>query len=356
MRDRAKDAAATALRLPGLGLLALPLERHAARRPGPLWVLTYHRVCPPGERPDLAPGLISATPQVFARQMDYVARRCRAVTLAEVLAAWAGAEPLPPRAVLITFDDAYRDFAQHALPVLRRHRLPAVLFVPTAYPDQPGRRFWWDRLHQAVGLAARRGSPLATPLGALAVDQPARARAAHRRLSQHIKALPHDQAMAAVDALCAGVGGLPDTAPAVLGWAELRALSGQGVALAAHSRTHPLLHRLPSDLAQVEIAGSLADLGREAGPCEPVLAYPGGGFDDTTVRLVAAAGLRLAFTTEPGVNRPGPGTAADPLRLRRIHVGRRVSELVFRLRLTLWSDGPAARRGSGAATIHSAAP
>ena len=43
--------------------------------------------------------------------------------------------PLPPRAVLLTFDDGYRDNLENALPILRRHGYPAVLFVPIGFLD-----------------------------------------------------------------------------------------------------------------------------------------------------------------------------------------------------------------------------
>ena len=62
----------------------------------------------PAARDDLYPGLISATPGEFVRQMEYIASTCRAVDVAEVLRAVRGDGRLPPRAVLVTFDDVYR--------------------------------------------------------------------------------------------------------------------------------------------------------------------------------------------------------------------------------------------------------
>src|SRR4029079_13325424 len=44
-------------------------------------------------------------------------------------------KPLPERAVLITFDDGYRDTLENALPVLQKHGYPAVIFVPVAYME-----------------------------------------------------------------------------------------------------------------------------------------------------------------------------------------------------------------------------
>ena len=47
--------------------------------------------------------------------------------------------PLPTGAVLITFDDGYRDNLLNAVPVLRRHGYPAVIFVPIGFLDGAGR-------------------------------------------------------------------------------------------------------------------------------------------------------------------------------------------------------------------------
>src|SRR5512138_1997070 len=102
-----------------------------------LRVLTYHRVADPHATPWLNPALVSALPAVFEQQMAYVSRRYAAVSLEEVIDAAVRRIRLPRRAVLITFDDAYRDFGEIAWPILRRHRLPATLFVPTAYPGAP---------------------------------------------------------------------------------------------------------------------------------------------------------------------------------------------------------------------------
>lgn len=118
-----------------------------------LRVLTYHRVDHPDARPELDPHLISATPEDFARQMEHLAEHYRVVTIDQVLQAVRETSPLPPRSVLVTFDDAYRDFSEHAWPTLQRLGLPAVMFVPTAFPSQP-RQFWWDTVYQALHTCA----------------------------------------------------------------------------------------------------------------------------------------------------------------------------------------------------------
>ena len=166
-----------------------------------LRILTYHRIAEPGAEPDLDPSLASATPETFARHAAHLARHYQPVTLAQVLRAVTEREALPGRAVLLTFDDAYRDFQEVAWPILRRHGLPATLFVPTAYPDHPERTFWWDRLYASVAHSKR--AAVDTPLGPLPLGAPDSRRASLRRMQAHLKSLPHDAAMAALEALCA---------------------------------------------------------------------------------------------------------------------------------------------------------
>ena len=101
------------------------------RRPPPgLVVLIYHRVGRTSAiEVDLPAGL-------FDEQMAYLARECRVVTLAEglrlVTAASSGASP----AVAVTFDDGTADFADVAVPILERYRVPATLYVATRFIEE----------------------------------------------------------------------------------------------------------------------------------------------------------------------------------------------------------------------------
>ncbi len=264
-------------------------ERLSRWRPEVLSVLTYHRVDDPARCPHLAPGLIGATPTQFEEQVALLASRYRPVSMAEVLEASSGGAPLPPRSVLVTFDDAYRDFDRHAWPVLRRHGVPVTMFVPTAYPDHPDLRFWWDRLHAAIQAAPPEASVVVD--GAeLPLATAAQRSVAYRSVKEDLKRMGHAAAMARVEDL---VGPFEDgVAPAsVLGWDDLR---------------------------------------HEVGSVAPVFAYPSGAHDEQAVAAVAEAGMELAFTTRRGGN---DLRRADRLRLRRVNVGGRTPLPLLRAQL-----------------------
>jgi len=312
-------------------LLSL-LEQADGQRPNLLRVLTYHRVDEPDACPALYPGLISATPDAFDQQMSYLAANYHVVSMAELLDACRTGAALPPRSVMVTFDDACRDFAQHAWPTLKRYRLPATLFVPTAFPDHPDRTFWWDHLYQAVSTTIR-CDDLDTPIGRLPLRTPTQRAQAFGQLKDYMKTLPHRAAMEWVERTCADLG-VPRAEHNVLGWDELRRLAREGVTLGAHTRTHPLMNRVSLEEVRAEAVGSLRDLEREIGAVPPIFAYPSGGFNDEVVRILAREGFAMAFTTVRGVN---DMRIADQLRLRRINIGRRTNLALFRARLLPWS-------------------
>jgi peptidoglycan/xylan/chitin deacetylase (PgdA/CDA1 family) len=312
-------------------LVGHTLQRLAARDPGrpdQLTVLTYHRVAEPDDR--LYPGLISATPSQFGEQMAWLRRHRRVITLAELLERRENGHTLPARSVLITFDDAYADLAEHAWPVLRRHELPATVFVPTAYPDDPGRSFWWDRLHRA--LSAAPAAILPSRMGELDLRTPAARSHASRRVRSALKALPHDAAMAAVDDVVDALGG--DTAPGgVLTWADLRDLVDQGLEVGVHTRTHPLLDQLPVDRLDDEIAGARDDIERCLGRRATAIAYPNGNHSPAVLEAAERAGMRVGFATRRGTN---DLREPDWLTLRRINVGRSTSPALLAAQLHRW--------------------
>lgn len=348
--ERVTAVAAAVGRGPVAGAMVALLERIAPWRRGVLAVLTYHRVDDPEHRPDLLPGLVSATPEAFAAQMAVLAERYRPVSLAEVLEALPDPRRLPPRAVLVTFDDAYADFAEHAWPALRASGVPATMFVPTAYPDRPTAGFWWDRLWDAIRTSTVPELP-GSPVGRLPLVRPDERSAAMAALRTWLKTQPHDSAMSEVDALVvalrpgAGTSGSGDDADgargsAVLDWDTLRRLAGEGLTLAPHTRTHPLLDRVTAETAVAEIAGSREDLEHAVGPTPPVLAYPSGAHGGGAVEAARRAGMVLAVTTERGGN---DLRHTDPLRFRRINVGRRAHVPLVRGQL-VWASTFDARR------------
>ena len=95
-----------------------------------LRVLMYHKVNDLWPNPTTVPTALFAEQMALLGELGYVP-----VSLDAVRDHYLHGAPLPPGAVLITFDDGYRDNLENAVPVLQQHGYPAVVFVPIAFLD-----------------------------------------------------------------------------------------------------------------------------------------------------------------------------------------------------------------------------
>jgi peptidoglycan/xylan/chitin deacetylase (PgdA/CDA1 family) len=219
-----------------------------------LRVLMYHKVN------DLWPNPTTVPVHVFEEQMALLGELgYRPVSLEAVRDHYLNGAPLPAGAVLITFDDGYHDNLANALPILRRHGYPAVVFVP---------------------------------LGFLDGDRP----------------LPHEEPLRAL--------GVRNT---TVEWEELAELEAGGIRVESHGIGHrPLSELGPADAAR-EIVLSKLRLEEQLGREVEAYAFVKGSLADYRpehASLVQQAGYKLAFTSVSGAN----GPATDRYRLRRYNI------------------------------------
>lgn len=112
-----------------------------------LVILAYHRVTPH------ATNHMVVSPELLQRQLLAVRQHGYSViTPDEWVAAVHGRMAAPPKPVIITFDDAWHDQYQYALPILEALGMRAVFYAYTATIGTPG-TMSWDELREL----ARRG-------------------------------------------------------------------------------------------------------------------------------------------------------------------------------------------------------
>jgi len=101
-------------------------------------VLYYHYIRVNPVVSDKAGFKLSVTPANFAAQMALLhADGAHTATLADVVAALESGAGLPPRTVVLTFDDGHDDFATRAVPVLLRYDFTATAFVVPGFLGRP---------------------------------------------------------------------------------------------------------------------------------------------------------------------------------------------------------------------------
>jgi peptidoglycan/xylan/chitin deacetylase (PgdA/CDA1 family) len=304
----------------------LPASRRRVD-PGRAVILRYHSVSDFDASGRLyRSASIALTPDMFERQMRFLADRYRVVPLSRLVQCLLDGEPFPQRAVAITFDDGYRDNFVHALPILRSFGFPATVYVTTGAIGD-GWRFWPSRL-RSVLLDTPKSRIDLDGVGAVDLSSERAREDAVKRLTRHFKLQTNEVRAALLDRLVAETGHvepLHGSDAWFMNWQELRAMAAAGIEIGAHTLTHPILTRLSDEAADREIRRSREDL--ETGLGAPVhhFAYPNGGgvinHDTRIANLVRAAGFRSATTSINGVVR----RETDPFRISRLGVAQRHS-------------------------------
>jgi peptidoglycan/xylan/chitin deacetylase (PgdA/CDA1 family) len=105
-------------------------------------VLMYHKIG--DKRPD---GLTVTADQLDLQLMYMKERGYQAMGFKTLKTLLKDKAPIPKKAIIITFDDAYSDFRQRALPLLKKYHFTATVFVPVAFM---GKTNIWDKGDDAI--------------------------------------------------------------------------------------------------------------------------------------------------------------------------------------------------------------
>lgn len=273
--------------------------------PGVLTVLNYHRIDDPGRagfdtfRPN-----VSATPEMFARQMDYLTQYYNVISGTELVNSIKHGKKLPPHAALITFDDGYLDNYVHAFPVLKARNLPAIIFLATDYieADKP---FYWDYVAYCFFHSSRTQIDL-PGLGVQVWSDSGVRDGVMQKWIEWLKELPEREKQKAVERLPEILGvHVNDSifADLTISWTQAREMSDNGIEMGGHTASHPILTRISPDGATNELMKSRQSIEDALGKRVTSFAYPNGqstDFNNEIVRRVNQAGYEMAFTLLSG--------------------------------------------------------
>ena len=244
----------------------------------------------------------------FDRQCALLARDYTVVSLSEAARRLQGKETIANLAV-ITVDDGYADMHDVAFPILKKHGLPATLFVTTGFIDRTG---WMpgDRVRHYFAHTEKESLQLTDDRGEVHVFNTKNPGVADR-LRALLKRVPnrtrtHMLAALATEFAPENSTTLPaEYAPCT--WDQLRVMAEGGISIGAHTVTHPILSRLETEgETEREILESKACIERELGRPAELFAYPNGTPEDINAVSVACvrSHFRTAVTAICGLNAP----------------------------------------------------
>lgn len=287
--------------------------------PGGL-ILAYHRVM------DLSNDSFSlaVSPLNFRSHLEYLRKECHPMRLTDFV---GGLEQkkIPPRAVVITFDDGYIDNFEQACPLLLSAGIPATFFLTGEFIGGQ-REMWWDELERILINRSEAGRKFTLNLN----DKPYEwtlnthfeANKALFEIQKLMKPLPSVQQQQIIDDLYAW-SGLPKKVR--LNYRGMKAEEVQQLSnselfeIGAHTDTHPCLSSLTPSAIREEILRGCEKLERIIQKPVKNFAYPYGKQTDIpkdAAAIVKETGFRSACTTIIGAVEG----SSDPFMLKRCGV------------------------------------
>ncbi len=212
-------------------------------------ILCYHRVCDlPETKDDMR--IYNVPPAAFAQQMAFLSQNgFQVITLEQFVEYKQQNRKPPPKTVIITFDDGYRDNYLNAFPILEESNFKATFFVVTDYINS-------DRIFHWLNLGK--------------------------------KSLSHYEENKQY--------WLP------FGKDDILSMSNKGACFGSHTKTHCNLKDVDESRAMEELRGSKECLEKKLLKPVRCFCYPFGGLSELIKNWVKAAGYDCAVSVEMGCN------------------------------------------------------
>lgn len=210
--------------------------------------------------------------------------------------------------IILTVDDGYLNFYRYALPILRKHSIPATMFIPFDFVENGG-WLWQDKNIYIIRNARNdfytfkwRGSTLniskkslsdlfkslwliygtCIPLGVAEKEEFSEKLAL--QLDVVIPPKPVDEF-------------------APLTWEQVREMKEEGISIGSHGMTHQILTELSEEESLYEICESKKMLEYRLGHEVRSFCYPSGYFNQRIIEQIKACKYKSAVTTKRGSGR-----------------------------------------------------
>lgn len=298
-------------------------------RPKVLYILAYHRIFPfPGKNYPFAESTISATPEEFDKQMEFVRKRFNVINFDTISNAISSGKPLPKKSLIITFDDGYGDNYEIAFEIIRKHKLTATIFLSTYFIDT-GKPFWFDKLSYIIKKMPQ--GPITFGSGKYIFEVTDKNREEIRKsVVKLLRTVTNEERLNLLSQLeqqskiVVPKDDLELAKP--LDWRQIREMSDEGIEIGSHTITHPFLTKLTRDEIIYELAESKKIIEDKTGTQVKSIAYPNGDYNQTVIYCAKECGYEVGISYEHNfidINK------YQPFSLPRIHVELDVTYPLF---------------------------
>lgn len=292
-----------------------PLFNRYTRNTATIFMLHAISSGKPGDNHGLSPHLIERFLS-FLKKNNY-----RVMSLEQYVQALLNHESTY-KTVVFTVDDGYRDFYLNAFKVFKKYGYGATIFLTSDFIDRK-LFFWWDQIEFSINSTKKNELEIdGIPSKTLQLTNELERSHAITAVTRHCKTLPNEKKLELLEELKQkleiDLTGQPTGQYEPLKWSEIKEMNQHGIDFHPHTKTHPIMSKIPSEQKRTEVTQPKERIEAELGRPADIFCYPNGqweDFDDEVIDELKKVGYNAAVTGMEGFDLTANET--DMFRLRR---------------------------------------
>lgn len=222
----------------------------------------------------------------------------------------------------ITFDDGWHDNYEVAFPILKKHHIPATIFLCVGMVGTK-QRFWFERTNDLINQIFRTNNGFMRIKNYLSTIIPAKLLNTINdkkhlvwQVNNELKKMHPNYIAKWIDEAEVYFSIGVDENRSVMNWEEIQEMSNGNITFGSHGMNHNILTKLSAEEKYYEISESKKILSNKNINFVPILSFPNGNYDQETLDIAEEAGYKMLLTAS--INKCGDGIS--PLLANRINV------------------------------------
>lgn len=287
-----------------------------------LTIITFHRVVTEVEQNHSSNRPMMLTIAQFESIIQKISKFANPISLSEAYKYLAKKEKMPPRSIVLTFDDGYADNYKNAYPILKRYNIPATIFIATKFIDQNDTWLWWDEIEHFFKSDKRvipdfnegYSPEFIISLNKLNSDRGYRREA----IQQFIRTTMYEIAKDERDKFISYIRKYINYSEKdlMLNWDQIKKM-GNLIEFGSHTVNHGFLDVLSENDIKLELSESKKIIEKNTAKKCQFVCYPAGHVNKTIEKIASDTGYRAGVTT----NRCNNSENIDLFSLDRIDAG-----------------------------------
>ena len=306
-------------------------------------VLVLHGVMAKHGKTSWNPLRTQLPPNELQNTLKILSKYYQFINVEQCVGMLEGKIPLIDHALLLTFDDGYRNTIDYALPVCESFGIKPVLFIATGHIDS-GEPFWFDRLDYALQQNMGKVISFEYEGNKYCFDTTSRQalKASYKKFRDVCKNdftddITMNKLFDALSEMLESNSGkalrdicLEDDWSCIASWSELRdAVENDRLDIASHTVDHWRLNSLSEEQVLSQLQKSKARIENKLAIKCQYFCYPNGNYNKLAIKLIKRSGYRAAFSTDVGLCK----SKEDLMTLKRLHfpANKTASEILYHL-------------------------